>query len=274
MRWRNGTVGTRWMMTAFVMIAAMIALPLPGAEPVSVPADLATSLTNTVIEVSKRKAALLALIKTPAGADQVLQMADTDLFPVDLRMTATLEFTYNVPADLKQKAAAILPPYLTQNSVPLPPLATLLKMKGDAFNGAKVYMRPDANCINCHLTSGRGVEIGPDLSDAGLRLSREELFENILEPNATISPGFEAWQLTLKNGDDVYGILAGETAAEVTLKDHKGALSQYKLSDITKRQKLRVSIMPMLLQQVLTVQELVDLVEYMSTLKTPVKKKN
>ena len=238
-----------------------------AAPPIGDPAALAAALTNrtTVLEVRKQK--LQTLLQSPEGANAVLQLAEADVLPFDLRLQATMALNAaNWPA-IKERAATLLPMPLSQNSVPLPPLAELVKLPGNPANGAAIFAKPDVNCINCHLVQGKGVEIGPDLSDVGNRLKKDELFENILEPNAIITKDYEAWQVILNDDDEACGLMVAETKEGVTLKDLKGKITVYKRSDIRKTQRLNVSIMPLGLQQAMTAQELADVVAYLSTLK-------
>ena len=73
----------------------------------------------------------------------------------------------------------------------------------------------------------------------------------------------------LKNGDEPYGLIASETADELTLKAVGGIVTKFKKSDIASRQQSKLSIMPAGLQQSMSTEEFVDLVEYLSTLKKP-----
>jgi len=98
-------------------------------------------------------------------------------------------------------------------------------------------------------------------------LGKDALLESILDPSSGISFGYEAWQLELKNGDEAYGLISSETEAEITIKAVGGVSTRYNKSDIAKRTKQKLSIMPVGLQQNMSTQELVDLVEYLATLK-------
>jgi putative heme-binding domain-containing protein len=142
-------------------------------------------------------------------------------------------------------------------------------MKGDAANGEKVFGRATAGCANCHQVNGQGVDFGPNLSAIGEKLGKDALLEAILDPSAGISFGFEAWTLQLKSGDDAYGLIVSETADEVAVKAVGGIITRYKPGDIKERQQSKLSIMPAGLQQTMTAQELVDLVEYLESLKMP-----
>jgi putative heme-binding domain-containing protein len=60
-----------------------------------------------------------------------------------------------------------------------------------------------------------------------------------------------------------------DTADEITLKTQNGITSKYKKADISSRTQMKTSIMPAGLQLTMSQQDLVDLVEYLSTLKKP-----
>jgi putative heme-binding domain-containing protein len=114
---------------------------------------------------------------------------------------------------------------------------------------------------------GQGVDFGPDLSEIGTKLGKDAIFEAILDPSAGISFGYEAFQLQLKSGDEAFGLLASETADEIAIKAVGGIVTRYKKSEVAKREQMKLSIMPAGLQQNMSAQELVDLIEYLASLK-------
>ena len=218
-------------------------------------------------DVAARRQAVKALAGTQEGAAALLQLAQDDKLPGDLKFIATTELNAVRWPELKVRAAQLLPPPRGQNTQPLPPMAELLKMKGDAARGAQVFTRPEVNCIGCHRVNDKGVDFGPALSEIGTKLGKDALYEAILDPSAGIAFGYEAWQIELKSGDEAYGLIVSETADELTIKDVKAIPTRIKKSEIVKRQQLKTSIMPAGLQQTMSTQDLVDLVEYLSSLK-------
>ena len=90
---------------------------------------------------------------------------------------------------------------------------------------------------------------------------------SILDPNAGIPFGYEAWLLKTKNGAEALGIITSQTDDELTLKLPGGISIAYKTADIAKRTQLPISIMPQGLQATMTPQELVDMVTYLYSLK-------
>ena len=218
-------------------------------------------------EVAVRREAVCALSHIQKGAAALLQLAQDDKLPADLKLTATTELNRVPWPDLKATASRVLAAPQARNAQPLPPIAELLKEKGDPVRGAQVFARPEVNCIGCHRVNDKGVDFGPGLSEIGTKLGKDALYEAILEPSVGIAFGFEAWQIELKSGDELYGIISSETTDELTIKDARAIATRVKKSDIARRQQSKISIMPAGLQQNMSAQDLVDLVEYLSSLK-------
>ena len=63
------------------------------------------------------------------------------------------------------------------------------------------------------------------------------------------------------------GILVSESDTEVKLKDENGIIHTIPVNAIEEKSKTDASLMPSDIQKLLSAQELVDVVEYMSTLK-------
>ena len=216
-----------------------------------------------------RKQAVRSLAKTADGAGAVLKLAKEDKLAEDLKFTASSELNAVRWPELQAAAAKLLPPAQGQNAAPLPPISELVRRRGDIPNGAKIFTNASPGCANCHVVHGRGIELGPNLSEIGTKLGKDALYEAIFEPSSGVSFGFESWSFTLKNGDEAYGLLASETAEEVAVKAVGGILTRLKKSEIESRQQSKLSIMPAGLQAAMTAQELVDLVEYLASLKKP-----
>lgn len=222
---------------------------------------------NNQRDVSVRRQAVKSLALVQEGATGLLQLAQEDKLPNDVKFVATSELNQVRWPELKAKAAQVLPLPQGRNTESLPPVAELLKRTGDSAHGAEAFARQEVGCINCHRVKDKGVDLGPALTEIGDKLGKDALFEAILDPSAGIAFGYEAWQLELKNGDEAFGIIVSETAEEITIKDTKAIPTRIKKSEIAKRQQMKTSIMPAGLQQTMSTQELVDLVEYLSRLK-------
>lgn len=226
-------------------------------------------LLDEAADQEVRRASVRALAQTQEGAKLLLASAGQQKLPESLKFTAANELNSVRWPDIKAQARATLPLPAAQNAEPLPPVSELARRKGDIAVGAQVFRRETTGCIKCHRVGNEGTEVGPALTEIGTKLAREALFEAILDPGAGISFGYEAWTVELKSGDEAYGIKASESPDEIAIKDTSGIVSRYKKSAIQSIRQGATSIMPAGLQQTISTQELVDLVEYLASLKKP-----
>ncbi len=138
---------------------------------------------------------------------------------------------------------------------------------GDARKGQQVlFQNPLAECTRCHSIRGRGADVGPDLTRIGTVLTREQLFESLVDPNARIAPGFGMVGITLKDGTRVDGTLREETAEEVVvLAGTPPEPRRIRKADIAERTD-PVSAMPPL-GLALTPRDVRDVIEFLSALR-------
>jgi quinoprotein glucose dehydrogenase len=146
---------------------------------------------------------------------------------------------------------------------PLAPYREVL-FGGDATQGKKIFLeRPDAQCVRCHKIDTEGGDVGPDLSHIGSQKDRQYLLESILLPNKQIAPGFDSVMVNTKGGDTYAGVLKSETDKELVLNSPDGGKVTVQKSDIESRRKA-LSPMPEGIGQILSKQDLRDLVEFLS----------
>ena len=224
-------------------------------------------ITDATRQFGLRQQAVRSLAQVQPGAAALLKLAEEKFLPSGLMPVASAALNNVRWEELKSRAARILPLPQSRDAQPLPPVSELVKLTGDPVNGAKVFRSDAVACNKCHQVNGEGIDFGPALSEIGAKLGKDALYDSILNPSAGISFGFEAWQVNLKNGDEAYGLIVSETADELAIKAAGGIVTRYKKSDIAGRSQQKLSIMPAGLQQAMSRQELVDLAEYLSSLK-------
>ena len=224
-------------------------------------------LADSSRHLALRKQAVRALAQVQEGAASLLKLAKEQKLPDDVKLVAGFELNNVRWPDIKSEAAKVLPLPQGRNAQPLPPISELTMRTGDVKRGSEVFRRDAVGCVKCHQVNGEGIDFGPNLSEIGTKLGKDALYEAILDPSAGISFGFEAWQLELKSGDEAYGLIVSDTTEEIALKAQGGIVTRYKKSDVEKREQQKLSIMPAGLQQTLSTEDLVDLVEYLSSLK-------
>ncbi len=172
----------------------------------------------------------------------------------DLRNRALLAFPLKAKLDLKK----------------LPEIATLATRKGNAARGKELLAasaKSDLQCLKCHTVQGVGGQIGPDLSAIGEKASRENLLESILYPSKAIADQFVTWIIETKQGLTLTGLIIEETPQYVLLRDANGKDTKIDRKDIDDRKKSPKSLMPEDLIGFLTEEDLLDLVEYLFSLK-------
>jgi putative heme-binding domain-containing protein len=224
---------------------------------------------NTQQKAELRKSAVQALARTQAGAEALIKSAKDGKFPEDLKLAAASALRSVQYVKLEQDIASLFPMPGAQGGKPLPSVAELVKLKGDVAKGKAVFERAEATCVLCHKVGSAGVDVGPGLSEIGTKLPKEALYESILSPNAGLSMGFETQQFFLKDGSGAAGIVRSETGDEIVLVLPGGATQKVTKKNIAKREKLTTSLMPTGLNAMLTQDELVNLVEYLASLKKP-----
>ncbi|QOV88472.1 c-type cytochrome [Humisphaera borealis] len=150
----------------------------------------------------------------------------------------------------------------------LPTLEKLAAMKGDAKRGAAIYRdEKTVNCLRCHQIGDEGGEIGPPLTTIGEKLSRVQLLDSIVYPSNAILMGFENWFVKTKDGEVYTGLLTSETDDVLSLKDIDGKYIDVQKDQIVTKKQQPISIMPEGLNAAISQQDLVDLLEYLTTLK-------
>ena len=151
---------------------------------------------------------------------------------------------------------------LAKDPDPLAPYLIALE-GGDARNGGRLfYTHPVLACVRCHSAGDDGGgEAGPSLVGIGAAHDRRYILESIVKPNAQIAAGFDMTVVTLKSGAVVAGSVAGEDAAELTLRNSDGVAVKVAKADVAQR-ATAPSAMPEIFGTILTKAELSDLVEF------------
>lgn len=225
-------------------------------------------LVDSNAPIAVRSAAIHALGRRIDGQHAILQLVTDGKLTNDLQFAAANVLLSSTDDSIKATAQKHLQLPATADAQPLPPVSELVQRRGDVAAGALVFQKANL-CATCHKVNGEGKELGPDLSEIGSKLSREAMYVSILDPSAAISHNYESYAAVTDEGVVVIGLLVSDTDESLTLKTKDGINKKLDKATIEEYQKLKVSMMPQDLQKVLTVQELVDLVEYLLTLRKP-----
>ena len=143
---------------------------------------------------------------------------------------------------------------------------------GDADRGRDIFLNTAAvYCQRCHKLDGQGGEVGPPLNGIAVDKTRDYLLEAITHPSKQIAKGYESVQLTLLDGRTVSGVLKGKTKDEYTIATSDAKVVKVPAADVD-FEKPDKSAMPDDLVKKLSKRELRDVVEFLSSLREPVKK--
>ncbi|HEX4796557.1 MAG TPA: HEAT repeat domain-containing protein [Humisphaera sp.] len=210
----------------------------------------------------------LGTIKTPEAEDRLgewLNRLASGSVPTELQLDLTEAAESSKSKTLADKLAQY------ESSLPAnDPLSHYLSTLagGDAERGKAVFnTHAEAACIRCHSTSEGGSTVGPNLAGIGAKPDkpRRYLLESMIVPSAFIVPGYGTEGVTLKNGQQLSGMVKSEDANTLQLVDLDGTSATVKKSDIATRTP-PTSAMPVM-AGVLTKAEIRDVIEYLSSLK-------
>lgn len=220
--------------------------------------------------VGVRAAAVTAIGRSVRGQRQLLDWVREGKLAKEFHFAAANSLHASPDEQIRAAAGRLLPLPATKNASPLPPIAELSKRKGDGQAGQKVF-QVGGTCLKCHKVRGEGKEVGPDLTEIGGKLSREAFYVAILDPSAGISHNYESYSVTTSKGQILTGLKISETDDSVTIRSAEGVdrkLGKEEVEEITRQ---KISLMPADLQKNMTEEDLVNLVEYLTTLKKPPK---
>lgn len=194
-----------------------------------------------------------------------MNLARDGQFPTELAEIAGAAITRSMNVRLREQAAELFPVPPLRDSEPLPQMTDLLVLVGDPDNGASVF--ESATCSDCHIIDGAGTDFGPELSKIGDKLPKAGIYEAVLDPSASVSPTYDLVHLSLARQDEVSGFVVSETEQTVTLRMEGGIVADFAQEEILERRVSTVSAMPDDLQEQMSVDDLVDLVEFLSQLR-------
>jgi len=140
-----------------------------------------------------------------------------------------------------------------------------LRGAGDPARGRTIF-EGKGGCTTCHRVYGRGPRVAPDLSEVGATRSLPELHEALLDPDARVRPGNRLFQVLTRSGSRITGRLLNQDSFSVQILDASERLVSLQKSDLREYGFIRASTMPSY-REMLTTQELDDLVGYLVTLK-------
>ncbi|GAA4312833.1 hypothetical protein GCM10023149_08350 [Mucilaginibacter gynuensis] len=136
------------------------------------------------------------------------------------------------------------------------------KIKGDPFAGKALFTRQ--GCIACHsIAKGEKLK-GPFMGQIGSIMTRQQIAESILKPNASISQGFATVLISAKGNKEYMGFITEESATKIVMRNITGDVFTIQSADVLSRSELKTSMMPTGLANALSYQEFASLITFLS----------
>jgi putative heme-binding domain-containing protein len=119
-------------------------------------------------------------------------------------------------------------------------------------------------CLLCHRMGEEGGSVGPELTAIASRFSRHDILESIIEPSKVISEQYANTDITLKNGETMSGRVVSENDEKIVVRPSllTAEMKEFKKADIKSREVSKISPMPPGLLNMLTKEEILDLLAY------------
>ena len=225
-------------------------------------------VTDIKLSRQVRSAAISGVGKNLRGQQYLLKLLATEQIPKELQFATGNALFASPDKSVREQATMFIKPPETAGKTPLPPVPVLAAKSGNESIGKTLFANK-ATCAKCHKVKGQGKEVGPDLSEIGSKLSKSAMYVAILDPSAGISHNYETYSIVTVNGNILTGVLVSQSDEEIVIKTAEAVTTTVAQADIDELIKTGASLMPSDLQKFLSEDDLVNLVEYLTTLVKP-----
>lgn len=139
---------------------------------------------------------------------------------------------------------------------------------GDPIRGLQLFRSSKTACSGCHKLGYVGGEIGPDLTRIGSSRSRPALLEAILFPSARLEQSYQSTKILTHDGQVYNGLITQHLSpTQFTMQLSADKSIVLSTDDVERQEVSEVSIMPSGLADLLTLDELSDLIAILESAK-------
>ena len=131
---------------------------------------------------------------------------------------------------------------------------------GDADRGRALFKE---QCGKCHMHSGEGGKVGPELTGMAVHPAHELLI-HILDPNRSVEGNYRAYAVTTDDGRVVTGLLAAESKTAIEIVDAEGKRVAIQRSEIDVFQPSPNSLMPVGFEKQIKPEGFADLLAFLT----------
>ncbi len=139
-------------------------------------------------------------------------------------------------------------------------LLEVIRKPGNAGNGKELYKKL---CSKCHVHSGEGTNIGPELTGMAVH-PKEELLIHILDPNRSVEGNYRQYTVVTRKGKILTGLLASENRNALEIYDAEGAKHIVLREDLKRLVSSKLSLMPEGFEKQVPAQGIGDLLEFLT----------
>lgn len=139
-------------------------------------------------------------------------------------------------------------------------LLPIVKQTGNAGMGKEVFKK---HCTKCHVHSGEGTRIGPDLTGMAVH-PKEELLIHLIDPSRSVEGNFRVYSVVTLDGRVRVGLLASESKTAIELFDSEGKKHAIQRDDIDEFVASNKSLMPEGFEKQVSKDEIVNLLEFLT----------
>jgi len=207
-----------------------------------------------------RREAIAQLLRTPETSLGLLERIASGDVPIStIGLAASKRLQRASDPAVKKRAQAIFAAAGADRQAIIDHYHPALSGPADPLAGRKLFQE---HCAACHRVDGIGTDVGAEISDSRTK-THAALLTAILHPNAAIDAAYLRYTVLTVDGKVIDGLLVKENADEVTLKVQGGELVVTPRSDIEAFQTAGVSLMPEGFEQVLTIDQMRDLISFL-----------
>ncbi|GAA4467766.1 hypothetical protein GCM10023189_52010 [Nibrella saemangeumensis] len=141
-------------------------------------------------------------------------------------------------------------------------MLAIAKIPGEAALGKTIFTQQ--GCVACHSLAKNEPMKGPFMGQIGSIMTREQIAESILKPNASISQGFSTVLVTAKGNKSYTGFITEESATRLVMRDITGQVYTIRKADVVSRKEMDTSMMPAGLANALSYDEFASLLTFLA----------
>ena len=212
-----------------------------------------------------RNSAMEAFFSRPTWLEALFDAIQLErIKPAEMGPTRILSLRNSTDNQLRVRALKLLGDFsLESRQSVVDAYQPALEMRGDPLRGQSAFRK---NCSACHQLEGVGTQTGANLKairDQGL----PAILLSILDPNREVKPEFVGQVLLTTDGRTVTGLITAETANSLTIRRSDGESETILRLDIEETRNTGVSFMPEGLEKIFDLQEMADLLSYLTSAK-------